>query len=87
MKVISIDPGYDRLGIAIIEKINNSEKLLFSECFTTSKKDDINTRNRDIGVRVRNLILEYNPDFMAIEGLFFSKNTSNLPNIIPAHPA
>ena len=36
MKVIAIDPGYDRLGIAIIEKEkNNKEALVYSECIQT----------------------------------------------------
>ena len=30
MKVISIDPGYERVGIAIIEKLQSKEVLLFS---------------------------------------------------------
>ena len=50
MRIIAIDPGYERLGIAILsrrsideqnfegeEKINSNQKetLLFSECFKT----------------------------------------------------
>jgi len=38
MKFLAFDPGYQRLGIAIIEKGQNSkEELVFSECFETSK--------------------------------------------------
>ena len=35
MKILGIDPGYDRMGIAIIDGKN----LIHSECFVTSPKD------------------------------------------------
>jgi len=39
MKILGIDPGYDRLGIAIIEKpAKGKEALTYSECFETSSK-------------------------------------------------
>ena len=39
MKILAIDPGYERIGIAVLEKILNSsdvEKLIYSDCFKTS---------------------------------------------------
>ena len=76
MRVISIDPGYDRCGIAIVEK-NASERevIVFSECFQTQKEDSLNKRIFSVGERVNSLIREHQPSAMAIEGLFFSKNT------------
>ena len=38
MIVLGIDPGIERLGIAVIEKSGGKEKYLFSECFKTSAK-------------------------------------------------
>ena len=76
MKVIAIDPGYDRLGIAIIEKEkNNKEALVYSECIQTDSKMEFNIRVGVIGKRVREIIEQFSPDYMAIETLFFSKNT------------
>jgi crossover junction endodeoxyribonuclease RuvC len=76
MRVIAIDPGYDRIGIAIIEKKKNGdEKVLFSECFLTNKKEDVNNRIYSLGLRINELIKKYKPSFLAIESLFFSKNT------------
>lgn len=73
MIVLGIDPGYDRLGIAVIEK-KGSEKILFSECFQTSSKQDLTTRFLAVGQRVRDIIHEYQPNILAIEDLYFSKN-------------
>ena len=70
MRIIGIDPGYDRVGIAIIEK----NKLLHSECLQTSAKDSFYTRLGQVGKRVGELIAEYSPDAMAIEELFITKN-------------
>lgn len=76
MIVIAIDPGYDRLGVAILEKQKNSkQKIIFSDCFETNIQDDFNIRVMQLGQYIRSLIKKYKPNYMAIEGLFFSKNT------------
>jgi crossover junction endodeoxyribonuclease RuvC len=76
MRVISIDPGYDRCGVAILEKDNkNKEQLIFSTCLQPSKEDEIYVRIGYIGDEIRSLITRYKPDAMAVEDLFFSKNT------------
>ena len=75
MKLISIDPGYERLGIAIIEKQKSTkEKVLFSECFKTSTKLSHGERLCLIGKEIEKVITEHKPDALAIESLFFSTN-------------
>ena len=63
MKIISIDPGYERLGIAVLEKMpeNNlsvqaEEILVFSECFKTSSKLPHNERLTLIGNKIKEII-------------------------------
>jgi crossover junction endodeoxyribonuclease RuvC len=74
MKVLAVDPGYDRAGIAILEKIDNKEHLLFSDCLMTDKKKDLNERIFSLGKELERIILKYKPDSLAIETLFFNKN-------------
>ncbi len=75
MKIISIDPGYERLGIAIIEKKERQkEELLFSTCFKTSPKLSHHTRLLLIGDEIERVIKTYKPEAMAIEKLFFGAN-------------
>ncbi len=81
MKIISIDPGYERLGVAIIEKNKNPfdkaqgrETLIFSECFKTSAKLPHSERLTLIGNRIKEVIKKYKPEQMATEKLFFSGN-------------
>ncbi len=75
MRIIGIDPGIERVGIAVIEKIGGKETYLFSECFKTSAKLSHYERLRLIGEEISRLITTYNPDGLAIEKLFFETNT------------
>lgn len=75
MKIISIDPGYERLGIAIVEKVpKQKETLLFSECFKTSSKLPHHERLSLIGKRIFDIVQQYRPEILATEKLFFSGN-------------
>jgi len=74
MRVLAIDPGYDRLGVAIMEKSENKEKLIHSECITTNPKDSIPARLLMLGEKLELLIAEYQPNAIGIETLFFNSN-------------
>lgn len=75
MKVISIDPGYERVGIAVLEKNNDGKEIvLFSECFKTSKELPYFERLKAIGNEIKSVIKKYSPDALAIETLFFNTN-------------
>ncbi|MBI4155638.1 MAG: crossover junction endodeoxyribonuclease RuvC [Candidatus Zambryskibacteria bacterium] len=75
MRIISIDPGYERLGIAILEKLSKQkEVLIFSECFKTSAKLPHHERLTLIGNKIKEIIKKYKPEALATEKLFFSGN-------------
>jgi crossover junction endodeoxyribonuclease RuvC len=75
MKVLAIDPGYERLGVAVIEKVRGAkEQLLFSTCIRTSPKDAHAVRLGQIAMQISQIMDNWNPDTLAIETLFFSKN-------------
>lgn len=75
MKILAIDPGYERLGIAVLEKTaRQKEILLYSECFKTSAKIPHHERLTLIGNKIKEVIQKYSPEVMATEKLFFSKN-------------
>ncbi len=80
MKILGIDPGYDRVGIAIIE----DKTLVYSECFQTSSKDDFHTRLKEVGQKINKIIDEYSPDVMAIESLFITKNQKTAMKVAEA---
>jgi len=74
VRVISVDPGYDRLGVAVLEYQNGKEQLIHSCCIQTNKKEDLLTRLHDMGLQFTSLLTTYSPDTLAIETLFFNNN-------------
>lgn len=81
MKLIAIDPGYERLGIAVLEKISEKslpagrqEKLIFSECFQTSKDLTHPERIFLVICEIEKIIKKYSPEVLTLETLFFAKN-------------
>lgn len=75
MKVLGIDPGYERLGIAIIEKkVSEKENLLYSACIRTSSKESFSQRLLTLGEHIERVIQEFSPDALAIENLYLSNN-------------
>lgn len=74
MRVISVDPGYDRLGVAVLEFENGAEKLLYSGCIETDRNQTLNERMSFLGQQFQLLLEQYSPDTLGIETLFFNKN-------------
>lgn len=74
MKILAIDPGYERLGIAIVSGTASNAEVLYSECFKTNPKDDFPKRLCAIGGKVRDIISAWSPEVLAIENLFFTNN-------------
>ena len=76
MRVLAIDPGYERLGVAILEKTprDRREKVLFSTCIRTSPKQSHPERLHTLWVQLEELCTLYSPEYGSIEKLFFSKN-------------
>ena len=75
MRILSIDPGYERVGIAIVEKEEKGKPvLIFSECFITDKKKPFPERLALIGTRIEHVISDHKPSILAIETLFFNTN-------------
>ena len=76
MRVISVDPGFDRLGIAILDKEKQGAKevLVYSDCFTTDKEQSYAERLNALVIEMEKLIEEHKPECFASEQLFFAKN-------------
>lgn len=69
-RVLGVDPGFDRCGVAVVEK----GKLLFSTCITTNPKDAHGKRLGALGAELAETIKKWKPDSLAIEKLFFNQN-------------
>lgn len=82
--ILAIDPGYERLGIAVIKKQGSKETLLFSECFHTPKEKTHGERLAMLALEVEKVIAEFAPDDLAIETLFFNDNTKTAIKVAEA---
>ena len=76
MRVLAIDPGFERIGIAVIERDEKTrkEKLIHSECFKTKSALPFPERLSLIGGKIGETIKEFEPDALAIEKLYFETN-------------
>lgn len=75
MRILAIDPGYDRLGVAIVDREKGQkEVLIYSDCVQTTKTDSTPARIHVIGLSVKKIIKKFKPEALAIEKLYFSNN-------------
>jgi len=74
MRVLSIDPGYERLGIAILDGPTGNETLQHSDCFRTSAKTPHSERLNAIREEIDRLIKTLHPTTLALETLYFNIN-------------
>ena len=68
MTTLALDPGYERLGLAVFSE---QGKVIHSECFKNLPHD---TRLKKVGERIESVIQKHNIHTVALETLFFSKN-------------
>jgi len=87
MRIIAIDPGYDRVGLAILEKQSGVPSLIFSTCILTNKKEEAHKRIFQVGQEISSLIEKYSPQALAIESLFFSSNQKTAMHVSEARGA
>ena len=73
-KIIAIDPGYDRCGVAIVSEASGKPTILFSTCITSDKADEQHLRLTSIFKQLEKIIKKHKPSHLAIETLFFSVN-------------
>ncbi len=85
MKILAIDPGFERVGIAVIErKEKKKDILLYSVCFKTSAKIPFHERLTLIGTELEDIIKKYKPYALAIEKLYFTTNQKTAMNVAEA---
>lgn len=77
MRVLGIDPGIKNLGWGIVEGEKRKLAHVDSGIFSPNAVDDLGEKLYDIFLFIVGLLDEYQPDFVAIESVFVSKNPRN----------
>ncbi len=81
MRILAFDPGYERLGVAVVEKIKGKEALLYSNCIRTKATLTFPERLAELGAAVEALIQEWKPNAVALESLYFENNAKTAMNV------
>lgn len=74
MKILAIDPGYERMGMAVLEGAVGKEQVVFSDCVRTKAGDAHASRLVIIGKEIGKTIEKYAPEAVAVETLFLITN-------------
>ncbi len=85
-RVLGIDPGYDRLGLAVIEGDPSRPTHVWSECVTPDK-GTAEARLAAVYAAIIDAIEMYSPDVVALETLFFSTNKKTALSVAQARGA
>jgi crossover junction endodeoxyribonuclease RuvC len=75
MRVLAIDPGFDRMGMAVVEGDPSKPSVVWSDCVIPPKGEP-RERLARIHEATEAAMSEYAPDLLAIESLYFTKNVS-----------
>ena len=76
MIILGIDPGYAITGYGILEYKGNKFRCLDYGVISTRAKTPFAQRLLKISNELEHLINRYKPDAVAVEELFFSRNTT-----------
>lgn len=88
MRILGIDPGYDRLGLAVLDSDGRGGgKLVWSGCVKTSSKISHPERLAIIFNAVTETIKEHCPTLVVVEKLFFSVNVKTALMVAEARGA
>ncbi len=74
MRILGIDPGVAITGYAVIEENNGVFNCLDSGCIRTAKDTPPALRLKEIHDQIILLLKKYDPQALAVEKIFFSKN-------------
>lgn len=85
-RVLGVDPGFDRLGLAIIEGDPSRPTHIWSDCVRPAKGAD-EARLAAVTEAVLTAITEYAPDALALETLYFSTNKKTAMAVAEARGA
>ncbi len=74
MVILGIDPGLATLGYGVIETRNDKHRLIQFGVLTTTPQQTLPERLSGLYTGLRQLMETYQPDEIAFEELFFTKN-------------
>ena len=84
MRVLGVDPGLGRTGVAVVEGEPGSLRLLHASCLVTPATTDDPERLHLLSGLIAAVVAEHTPEFAAVERLFFSTNRATAMRVAEA---
>ncbi len=84
MRVLGVDPGLGRTGVAVVDGAPGDLTLVHSSCLSTPPGVDDAERLFLLSGLITMVVGEYRPAFAAVERLFFSTNRSTAMRVSEA---
>lgn len=78
VRVLGIDPGFGRLGWAVLDGNRVKQSLVGWGCFETESGIESARRYELVVLELERLIEEYEPGVAAVEDIFFFKNAKTV---------
>lgn len=74
MRVLAIDPGFGRCGVAVVDGDASNAHIVYSNCIVTESTSEFGARLLFVAQAILSLLDEYKPELVAIEEVYFSNN-------------
>jgi len=84
LRILGIDPGFAIVGYGVIDYNKNKFEVVEYGAITTEAGEEMNSRFKTIHDDLNTIIKRTNPDFMAIEQLYFNSNQKTAINVAQA---
>jgi crossover junction endodeoxyribonuclease RuvC len=81
---LGLDPGFGRMGFAVVEERGSQWQLLDVGCVETPKSAVFERRLMALQEAVQSLCARWQPDECALESLYFSKNVKTAMQVAEA---
>jgi crossover junction endodeoxyribonuclease RuvC len=76
MRLLGIDPGFDRTGVGIVDYAGGKMAWVWHGCIQTSAKDSLSVRLQQVRDGLKQVLERAKPDAAVVERLFFQKNVT-----------
>lgn len=81
LRLLGIDPGFDRTGIGIVDHTGGKMAWVWHGCIQTSPKDSFSVRLQQVRDGLKQVFERAKPDVAVVERLFFQKNVKTAMDV------
>lgn len=84
MRILGIDPGYHRCGFAVVESNGRQVQLTGSGTIVTKRGETLAVRLHALALELEQLLSKWQPDWLAVEEIYFTKNAKTAIGVAQA---